>query len=403
MRFLLTSLCVVALAATANAQGVLLPAGGTYYPDDAMNQGKITAVFEEAVEAPTATITYGGNSYAAPVDEIGYTGTSWRVDVAEVMNGQPANTSFQLSIAGITGNYTWQPVFPLSSISPASGTELTSKTQNVVFTFSPAVSYTGVRLTSGSVTREIAQSSTSTTSVVVAFNENDWGLPSGGTNTMTVELLGVEADGVAISNVSGTAGAIIAVYTFAEVPENVTFLGVNPAEDEATAAELWDYWNVSFMFSDVVTMTDENVSAVITYYSEEDEVLSQFTTEIPTEEIYADWNNYGGYYGIEVPAPELPSNLPPFFSYLKITLQGIAYNGVLLNEQPSATYYAELESPVRKAIKTTGIRSSINTPEVSGNLYNMQGVMIKSNVDSTDITTLPSGMYILNGKKIVIK
>lgn len=78
MRFLLTSLCVVALAATANAQGVLVPAGGTYYPDDAMNQGKITAVFEEAVEAP---ITYGDNSYAVPVDEEGYTSATWRVGV----------------------------------------------------------------------------------------------------------------------------------------------------------------------------------------------------------------------------------------------------------------------------------------------------------------------------------
>lgn len=81
MRMLLSSLCVVALAATANAQGVLVPAGGTYYPDDAMNQGKITAVFEEAVETPTATITYGGNSYAAPVDEEGYTSATWRVGV----------------------------------------------------------------------------------------------------------------------------------------------------------------------------------------------------------------------------------------------------------------------------------------------------------------------------------
>lgn len=403
MRAIFTSLFAVAIAVTANAQGNLIPAGGAFYPDDAMNQGAVTAVFEEAVATPTATITYGGTSYAASVEEVGFTGTTYRVDVAEVMNGQAANTAFQVSIAGLTGSYTWQPVFPLSSVSPASGTELTSKTLNVVFNFSPAISYTGVRLTSGSVTREISQSSTSATKVTVAVNESDWGMPVGGVNTMTVELLGVKAKGVSISNVSGTEGSIVATYTIAEASENVTFLGVNPAENEATAAELWDYWNVSFMFSDAVELTDENVTAVVKYYRRGGVELEDYTMNIPTEEIYADWNYRGGYYGIEVPAPELPSDLPSNFAYLTITLQGIAYNGALLNNQPSATYQKTITAPAQKIIKnnTAGIADSIitnNTHEV----YNLHGVKV-GEVSNNEISSLPSGIYLIGGRKVVVK
>lgn len=397
-----TTLAVVALAVSANAQGILNPASGTYYPDDAMNQGCITAVFDETVANPTATITVNSTAYTAEVEDLSFDSTIWRVNVADVMNGKAAGTKFNLSIGGLTGSYTWQPVFPLTGVTPAAGTELTSKTQKVVFTFSPAISYTGVRLTSGAEIREIAQSGNGVNTVTVAISDSDWGSPVGGVNNMTVALLGVTANGVSISNASGSEGTILANYTFAEEATDVTFLGVDPTEDEATAAELWDYWNVIFKFSDAVSLTDENVTAVITYHRANGAVLSQFTTEIATEEIYADWNYRGGYYGIEVPAPELPSNLPANFAYLKITLQGVAYNGTLLTEQPSATYAAELTSPLRKANKTAGISNSLQVQEGSGNIYNMQGVMIKS-ASNSDNVSLPTGMYIIDGKKVAIK
>lgn len=46
---------------------------------------------------------------------------------------------------------------------------------------------------------------------------------------------------------------------------------------------------------------------------------------------------------------------------------------------------------------------NIITPDqvVNGNIYNMQGQLVKANADSTD--GLPKGMYIHNGKKIVVK
>lgn len=401
---ILTSLALAAIATCAFAQGELSPSGGTYYPDDAMNQGYITATFNESVDAPAATVTVGNVAHEAEVEPVGFNGTTYRVNVADVMDGKAANTPFTLAVGTLSGNYVWQPQFPLTGVTPASGSELDSKAQTVKFTFSPAVSYDGIRLTSGAVITNIDKAESNVTSVTVTLSEDQWGAPVGGVNSMTVALLNVTANGVSISNASGSVGTILANYTVAEQAATVTFLGVDPEEDWATAEELWDYWNVVFKFSDAVTLTDEETTAVIRFYdSYESDLEGVEPIFVPTSEIYADWNYRGGYYGVEVPAPEVV-DMPEDFYYLTITLQGIAYNDTVLAEQPSATYYAELQTrSARKAPKTAGVAEGITTESSSYPVYNVQGGLVKANASKADMNNLPAGMYIVNSKKVVIR
>lgn len=406
MKKLFSTLAVAALTATtALAAGELVPSGGAYYPDDAMNQGYIAVTLEESIELPTATVTYGGVAHNATVEAMGFSGMTYRVNVADVMNGQNAGTAFSLSVADLSGDYVWEPVFPLTGVSPVSGTVLDSKNQKVVFTFSPAVSYTGIRLTSGSVMTNLDQSGENVTTVTVDLTENQWGSPVGGVNSMTVALQGVTANGVSISNASGSAGTILASYSFEEAASEVTFLGVDPAEEEATAAELWDYWNVIFKFSDAVTFNDDSVGAIIRFYDFYDEEMEDIAPiTVPVSEIYANWNYRSGYYGVEIPAPEVV-NMPEDFYYLTITLNGVAFNGVPLTTQPSATYYAELQTyrNVRKAANTAGIAKGFVTEYTAFTVYNMQGAIVKTSATTSDIQALPAGIYIINGKKVNVR
>lgn len=404
MKKIYAAFAVVALTATtALASGELAPSGGAYYPDDAMNQGYIAVNLEESIDLPTATVTYGGVAHEATVASVGFSGMSYRVNVADVMNGQSAGTAFTLSVAGLSGDYVWEPVFPLTGVSPVSGAVLDSKNQKVVFSFSPAVSYTGIRLTSGSVITNLDQSGDNVTSVTVDLAESQWGSPVGGVNSMTVALQGVTANGVSISNASGSAGTILASYSFEEAATGVTFLGVDPAEDEATAAELWDYWNVIFMFSDAVELTDEDVSAVIKFHLPNGLALAAYTIEVPTDEMYADWNYRGGYYGVEVPAPEIPEAIANSYSYITISLQGIAYNGDVLAVQPSAKYMKTLPSNVARKMATAGIASNLIKSGMTGDVYSVSGELVKNSASNEDIQALPSGVYIVNGAKVLIK
>lgn len=54
--------------------------------------------------------------------------------------------------------------------------------------------------------------------------------------------------------------------------------------------------------------------------------------------------------------------------------------------------------------ESSGVESvSIENAAKNNNVYNMQGIMVIKNASDNSLTTLPAGLYIINGKKIVIK
>lgn len=411
MKKIFTAMAVVALTATsAFAAGELTPSGGVYYPADANNAGVVRIQLESAVEtAPTAVISCGTESVNASVYQVGSTGMYWNVEMQEALSALTANTDVTLTVTADTetlvGNYNYRPVFPLTSIAPENYTELTSKAQNVVFTFDQSVSYSSVVITSGSKTTTLDGGSGSVVTVPVL--ESYWGNATGVTNTLSVRLMGTNVGGVYINNMTDGEGVIGATYTFTETISSVDFLGVNPPEDEATAAELYDYWYVTFMFNNEVTMT-ENVAAIVRFYDDFDSELANVTPiQISSEDVFGGWNYRAGYFGLEVTAPELPANLPDDFAYLTITLNGVAYNNQVLATQPSAKYYADLSAIPQgisaKKIGSAGINNITSITTQTVDVYNLQGVLVKSNMPQNNINSLPAGLYIINGKKVIIR
>ena len=45
---------------------------------------------------------------------------------------------------------------------------------------------------------------------------------------------------------------------------------------------------------------------------------------------------------------------------------------------------------------------TINTVE-NNNVYNLQGILVVKNASTEQISDLPAGLYIINGKKVVLK
>ena len=51
----------------------------------------------------------------------------------------------------------------------------------------------------------------------------------------------------------------------------------------------------------------------------------------------------------------------------------------------------------------TGVENVISDKVSTGDIYNMQGICVKRAATTEDLNTLPTGIYIINGKKIVVK
>ncbi|MDE7393295.1 MAG: hypothetical protein K2M80_02320, partial [Muribaculaceae bacterium] len=61
----------------------------------------------------------------------------------------------------------------------------------------------------------------------------------------------------------------------------------------------------------------------------------------------------------------------------------------------------EMSIKVEKEDDPTGVDSIFGTEEVNGAVYNLQGIKVLEN--ASDASRLPAGLYIVNGKKVVLK
>ena len=78
---------------------------------------------------------------------------------------------------------------------------------------------------------------------------------------------------------------------------------------------------------------------------------------------------------------------------------------VVYNTNGCHLYFITVEEPASEDDTTTGI-STVNAnaaTDATINVYNLTGVKVMSTTDAADINNLSKGLYIINGKKVVIK
>ena len=50
-----------------------------------------------------------------------------------------------------------------------------------------------------------------------------------------------------------------------------------------------------------------------------------------------------------------------------------------------------------------GIESAKSTSDAPANIYNLQGILVKRNATADNLRSLPAGIYIMNGRKVIVK
>ena len=405
MRKLTVFLAAASLSAVSFAQ-TLSPAGGVYYPEDINNSGIVRVEFEDAVENPTAVITYNGQTVNASMYEQGNTGRFWAVQIQEALSGvlTENGTEITLTVNGdnetVSGTYKYMPVFPLVSIAPDAYSTVESKTFNAVFTFNQTISYSSIKIASGENTKTIAAGSGSV--ITVPITESDWGTASTKQNLLSVQINDVTlADGTHISNIGGQEAAIGSTYSYDE-PIGFEFIGVSPTEEEATYQEVYDdYWYVEFMFTEAVELPEdeEAICAIVTFYDAFDEFMDD--VELTSWDVFGNWNYRAGYYSVQVAVPTVPTDATGY-AYAVVELKNAKYNGVALNPMPSVTYKATSAKKNVRKVNTAGL-NLIDVEECNIDVFTLQGVLVRKAASMSEINNLPKGVYVANGKKIVIR
>ena len=117
-------------------------------------------------------------------------------------------------------------------------------------------------------------------------------------------------------------------------------------------------------------------------------------TSVSTDgQVYANWAN--GFTALEG---------------TKVTLAVDAENaevtvgGEKANVDENGNYVAEITKDTEIVISEASGIENINIENAyNGNVYNMQGILVIKNANAEQINSLPAGLYIVNGKKVILK
>lgn len=82
----------------------------------------------------------------------------------------------------------------------------------------------------------------------------------------------------------------------------------------------------------------------------------------------------------------------------------VLVNGTVVEADESGNYVIPVTQDTEIVVdKTNAIEDITINNVVNGNVYNLQGILVVKNASTEQISDLPAGLYIINGKKVVLK
>lgn len=312
---------------------------------------------------------------------------------------KPANPSEESdSVLPVEGTFVYMSSIPtVVGWTPAPG-KLDSQNSTVKVTFSAPVNVGNIIVMSGPfferVSHFIEGPEGYSNTVTIDLKEEYWYTSEN--MTYPVELTIVLSD-VTVEGGYSVPGAE-ATYSYGEAGA-ATLLEVIPTAEEVTAQEQYGY-QVDFIFSAKVDMTNAEASAVITYYDMDEEEL--YSMEIPSYDIFDGEDWWTGGWFLSVPIPTIDGVLADQIGKIEVKLQGIQSNGDAIKDE-SITYYSIISNPIIKKSNAQANIGRIIKTDDKVSVFNLQGVNLLNNVNASELKSLPKGVYIVNDVKVVIR
>lgn len=303
---------------------------------------------------------------------------------------------------------------PGYSVSPADSTVVDNRNDfKVTFSFDSPVKIQHVEFIGGerfNSKRTLIDKVTpeAVNQIVVNVPDSVWGTPSGGNYYLEVilpEIYDAEGNQYKLEGTDPDTGdkyeyayTATAFYS-SPTGEAVEYKGVDP--DPATTT-VWDEYNsgwgfCNFLFSGEVSLTDES-AGLITFYMSDNKSVA---VDIDYNDLWADWDFWTGYFAVTVPMKEESTVTEANLIKIEVELFDIK----VANEIKSYKAVYSLTStadPTRHMAQTASSKLTISTEEPSA-IFDINGNIVVKDSSNGNLNGLPSGIYIKNGKKFIVR
>ncbi|MBD5329045.1 MAG: hypothetical protein HDS03_04060 [Bacteroides sp.] len=301
---------------------------------------------------------------------------------------------------------------PTYTVSPAEGSiQNREDLKTVTFTFSEEVTVPtaqclgGTRFNSTYTEVELNMATASKT-VVVAVPAEAWGEPASGEYALSVNLPAIydkAGDRIMVTlkdedtqEEYEDAYTVSVSYTSPYLT-NAQYIGLDPDPDTTT---VWDVYSegwgfVNFLFDDEVSLAD-TAEAMITFYLTGNKKVSM---DISYDDLWADWDFWTGAYAITVPMMPDASITQENLVKIEVELYDVMVGGKA--HDYDATY--ELVSVPQRIAKSNTASSKLTLSEETSNIvYDIHGRVVL-NTANQSVKELPAGIYVMGGKKFVVR
>ena len=235
-----------------------------------------------------------------------------------------------------------------------------------------------------------------TSTFTFTMNEETWGQPYMGMLNAVLMVCFMDDDMDFYVTEDGEPVFYQAIYT---APNTFTarfeYAAPNGVWEDETFADAYNRGEVSFVFSNPVTFTNIANIGKIRYIGE------GFDESYDITDYTSDWDMLNGLWAVTF-ALSNEDFTAEDLSQIVITLSGVesVIGESSITVQPLVLN--NVAAPAPRKIKKA-MEGDLTSGNELVNVYNVQGTLVKESVNKSAIKDLPAGLYIVDGKKYVVR
>ena len=233
--------------------------------------------------------------------------------------------------------------------------------------------------------------------------DGKWGNPSMGNYYATLMICFLDSE---MDYVFGSDGEPlfwqVSYSTANESPATLEYVYPNGNWEEESFAEAYKNGEIRFSFTNSVSFEDETAIGIIDYVMVDGSVVEPVILELGVN-ADAGWNPLDGYYAVAAKY-SLPDVSADQIKEITVTLFDMESKGETVSVDPVTLENDNINvQRLAKQTKKTKIGESMVANSDNVNVYNISGVLVKGNIPMSEVANLPAGLYIVNGKTIVVR